>query len=79
MLTLDTIFKEIKNVPVNRLEDLYSFINSLKTNSKTTKENRNKILSFAGSFNNMNQEDYDDFIEESRKTRNELFDRNIDL
>jgi hypothetical protein len=79
MLTLDTIFKEIEKVPVNRLNDLYSFIHSLKCNTKTTKENRNKILSFSGSFNDMTQKDYDDFIKESTKTRNELFDRNIDL
>ena len=79
MLTLDTIFKEIEKVPVNRLNDLYSFIHSLKSNTKTTKENRNKILSFSGSFKDMTQKDYDDFIIESTKTRNELFDRNIDL
>jgi hypothetical protein len=79
MLTLDTIFKEIEKVPVNRLSDLYSFINSLKSNRKATKENRSKILSFSGSFSDMSQKDYDDFIKESTKTRNKLFDRNIDL
>ncbi len=79
MLTLNTILKEIKNVPVSRLDDLYSFINLLKINTKGSDKNRKKILSFAGSFSDMSQEDYDDFIKESVRTRNDLFDRNTNL
>lgn len=79
MLTLNTILKELKNVPVERLEDLYSLIHSLKANTKKSDTTRKKILSFAGSFSDMTQKDYDDFIKETRKTRSNLFDRDINL
>ena len=79
MLTLNTILKELKDVPVDRLEELYSYIHSLKTDSKKSEASRKKILSYAGSFNDMAQKDYDDFINETKKTRAGLFDRDINL
>ncbi len=65
MLTLNAILEELKNVPLDRLEDLYSYIHSLKPNSKKSKSSKKKILSFAGSFNDMSQKDYDDFLKET--------------
>ena len=79
MLTLNTILKELKNVPVDRLEDLYSIILSLQTNTKKTEKKSKKILSFAGSFSDMIENDYNDFLNHTRETRNNLFDRDINL
>lgn len=44
MLTFDTILKELKNVPVNRLEEVYSFIHSLKASPKNTDSYRKKFF-----------------------------------
>ncbi|CAN5233241.1 hypothetical protein BH20BAC1_BH20BAC1_20860 [soil metagenome] len=79
MLTLNTILKELKNVPVDRLEDLYSIIHSLRANTKKSDKISKKILSFAGSFGDMTEKDYDDFLEQTKQTRNDLFDRDISL
>ena len=79
MLTLNTILEELKNVPVDRLDDLYSFIHSLKANPEKPKSSRKKILSYAGSFNDMSQKDYNDFLKETKKTRIDLFERDINL
>ena len=79
MLTLNTILKELKNVPVDRLEDLYSIILSLRTNTKKTEKKSKKILSFASSFSDMIENDYNDFLNHTRETRNNLFDRDINL
>jgi uncharacterized membrane protein len=49
MLTLNSILKEIKDVPVNRLEELYQFVHSLTPKNKKTDALRKKILSFGGS------------------------------
>ena len=65
MLTLNTILEELKNVPPDRLEDLYSFIHSLKADSKKSASSKKKILSFAGSFNDMSQKDYNDFLKKT--------------
>ena len=79
MPTLNTILKELKNVPVSKLEDLYSIIHSFQANTKTTEKNRKKILSFAGSFSDMSEKEYSDYLKETKNTRNKLFDREIDI
>lgn len=79
MLTFDTIIKELKNVPVNKLEDLYSIIHSLQTDIKSSEKKSKKILSFAGSFSDLSEKDYNDFLKQTREARKELFDRDIDL
>lgn len=79
MLTLNAILKEIKDVPVNRLEELYQFVHSLTPTTKQTENLRKKILSFGGAFSDMSNKDYADFLSQTRKTRAKLFDRNFDL
>jgi hypothetical protein len=76
--TLNTILEELNDVPVDKLGELYAFINSLKISSEKS-EKRKKILSFAGTFNDMSQSEYYEFVKETRKTRSKLFDREIDL
>ena len=79
MLTLNTILKEIKDVPVSRLEELYQFVHSLTPKTKQTESLRKKILSFGGAFSDMSNKDYSDYLNQTKKSRTKLFDRNIDL
>lgn len=79
MLRLKTIIDEMKDVPENRLEDVFQFVHAL--NVKTIKKDvqRKKILSYAGAFSDMPQKEYADFIRETKKIRASLFSRNVDL
>lgn len=79
MPTLNTIFKELKNVPVERLEDLYSIIHSLQANTKKSDKRSKEVLSFAGTFGDMSENDYNDFLRQVKQTRNDLFDRDVNL
>ena len=79
MPTLNAILKEIRDVPVNRLEELYQFVHSLTPKTKQTETLRKKILSFGGAFSDMSSKDYSDFLNQTKKARTKLFDRNIDL
>ena len=79
MLTLNAILKEMKDVPVNRLEELYQFVHSLTPTTKQTEALHKKILSFGGAFSDMSSKDYVDFLNQTKKSRTKLFDRNIDL
>ncbi len=79
MLTINSIFKKMKDVPVNRLEELYQFINSLTPATKRSQTTRNKILSYGGAFSDMSEKDYADYLHQTKKTRTKLFDRNFDL
>ncbi len=79
MTTLNSILKELKNVPVDRLEDLFSIIHSLRAHTKKSDTTSKQILSFAGSFSEMSKKDYNDFLRETNKTRTDLFDRDTNL
>jgi hypothetical protein len=79
MLTLNAIIKEMKDIPVSRLEELYQFIQSMSPTTKHNESLRKKILSFGGAFSDMSSKDYSDFLNQTKKARTELFDRNIDL
>lgn len=78
MPTINTIIKELKDVPVNRLEELYQFVHSLTPTAKQTESLRKKIISFGGAFSDMSNKDYSDFLNQTKKTRARLFDRSID-
>ena len=79
MPTLNTILEELRNVPVERLEDLYSIIHSLQADTKKSDKTSKEILSFAGIFSDMSDHDYNDFLRQVKQTRSDLFDREIDL
>jgi hypothetical protein len=79
MHTLNNILKEIKDVPVNRLEELYQLIHSLTPKTKPTDALRKKILSFGGAFSDMSKKDYNDYLNHTKNARNQLFDRPIEL
>ena len=79
MPTLDAILKEIKEVPANRLDELYQYIHSLTPKTKKPNELRKKILSFGGSFGDMNKKDYADFVNHTKTTRASLLDRQVEL
>jgi hypothetical protein len=53
MFSLNTILKEIKEVPVDRPEELYQFVHSLTPNAKKTEKVRKKMLSFGGAFKDL--------------------------
>ena len=69
----------MKDVPVNRLEELYQYVHSLTSKAKRKESLRKKILSFGGAFSDMSDKDYADFLTQTKKTRSKLFDRNVDL
>ncbi len=79
MLALNTLLRELKKVPLNRLEDLYSIIHSLGTDPKKPEGRSEEILSFAGTFSGMSEREYQDFRQHTEATRKDLFDREIEL
>ena len=78
MTTWNKILKELKNVPANRLDEVYSYVHSL-TEKEGTPSLKDQILSFAGAFNDMDEKDYEDFVAETKNIRSTLFDREFSL
>lgn len=78
MTTWNKILKELKNVPANRLDEVYSYVHSLAEKEETSSL-KDQILSFAGAFNDMDEKDYEDFVAETKNIRSNLFDREFSL
>jgi len=79
MFTINTILKEINDLPADRLDEVYEFVHSLSANSRHKESSRKKIMSFAGAFSDMSAKEYADFKRHTKKSRAKLFDRNIDI
>ena len=80
MATLNTILKEIKDVPVDRLDEVYEFVHSLTVSHKSADKTKKKdLLSFAGILSDWSQEEYKDFVNHTKEVRKELFNRRFDV
>ena len=77
MITVNELIKEIKDIPVDRLEDVHQFVQSLNEKSKKTSLNKKRILAYGGAFGDMSRKSYADFVEQTKSTRNKLFTRPI--
>ena len=79
MFTYQNILKEIHNLPPEGLEELYHIVHSLNQKNRKSVRMRNKILSFAGAFNDMTDKNYSDYVNETKRTRKKLFGRSKGL
>jgi len=78
MTTWNKILKELKNVPADRLDEAYSYIHSLTVKNEPSSL-KDQIMSFAGTFNDMDEKDYEDFVAETKNIRSTLIDREFSL
>ncbi|CAN5269257.1 hypothetical protein BH20BAC1_BH20BAC1_03530 [soil metagenome] len=79
MTSLNNMLHELKNVPADRLEDLYSIVRSFRANAQKAKKTPKRILKYAGSFSDMADKDYSDFRQETISIRKGLFKRDFHL
>jgi hypothetical protein len=79
MSTLEALLKEMKKVPVNRLDELSQFIHSMTSSAKHSEKLQKRIISFGGAFSDMNEMGYSKFLDRTKSTRANLFDRKFDI
>lgn len=75
VITYDVLFEELKKIPVDRLQELYTFMHALRSEAKSNPSKTNPALSFSGAFRELSEEDYEDFLAETKATREGLLDR----
>ena len=79
MVTINAILEEMKNIPHERLSDIYQFVHSLNIDYKNIDLRRKKIMSFAGLLSDMSDEDYADFVDVTKKIRQSEPERNLEF
>lgn len=76
-----SVLRKLSYIPQTYLEDIDKYLSGLmkKVEQPIPATNMAVIMSFAGSWSEMKEEDFDDFLAETRNSRNNLFDRKFDL
>jgi hypothetical protein len=74
-----SILRKLSILPVDYLQQVEAFLSQLGEEVHSKEENRQKIMSFAGAWQEMPLEDFEDYLREAKKAGNEAFGREIDL
>ncbi|MCB1160573.1 MAG: hypothetical protein H7A25_26040 [Leptospiraceae bacterium] len=79
----ESIYQSILNhlslIPVEYLDMVDSYLKKLALDAKAKEQNRQLILNLAGSWSDMSEEDFEDYLEITKNTRDEMFQREINL
>jgi hypothetical protein len=77
----DVLYQKVNQLPFELQHEVSDFVEFLlrKYHIPQHGDRRKKILSFAGAFNEMNEDDYNDFLDDMKQTRENTFNRNITL
>jgi hypothetical protein len=78
-VTYQHIINELNQIPVDFLLDVYNMLHSFKNKIDDRSTNRLNVLQFAGSWNDMSDDDFSDYKSEIERSKNEMFNRIIDL
>ncbi len=69
------VLQEIELIPEDKLADLYNFIHYFRLGIELSSGGSQQTMSFAGSWRDMPDEDFDDFTREIAERRRQAFSR----
>ena len=72
-VTKDKLINEIRLLPEDKLGEVYNFIHYFRLGTEKTKKNDNNILSFSGSWRDMGDNKFDDYLSDISERRNKAF------
>jgi len=72
------VIDEINLFPKNKLQQLYDFIHFFRLGLESTRDRSNEIMEFAGCWQDMKQEKFNDFFNEINERRKNAFSGRID-
>lgn len=79
MLAMNIIFEELKDAPLNKLEELKDYVNSLIYKKKEKRVSKEEILSFSGIFSEFSEKEFQDFKRIVAEERTEMFERKFEI
>jgi hypothetical protein len=74
-----SILHQLEVIPDNQLYEIDAYIKNLIAEIRDKEKNRQKILALAGSWSDMSDEDFRDFLQSIKDLRVEMFNREIQL
>ncbi|GAB3332463.1 hypothetical protein GCM10027299_38990 [Larkinella ripae] len=77
--TYQSILQKLSLIPVEYLVQVDELLAQFSPDRHHKEETRQTILNLAGCWNDMSEEDFEDFRKEAKKTGDDLFNRAVDL
>ena len=72
--TKQQLIREIEQLPEEHLDEVYRIILSIKHIIQGQEDNRSKIMALAGSWSDMTEKDFMEFLEDTGKMRDTFFE-----
>ncbi len=70
--TKQQLIREIEQLPEGHVDEVYRIILSIKHIIQGQEDNRSKIMALAGSWSDMPEKDFLEFLEDTRKMRQKI-------
>jgi len=74
-----SVLEKLSSIPIEYLNEVDKFLTTLKKDINGQEKNRENILKFAGSWNDMSDSDFDDYMKSIKDLRGNMFNREIEL
>lgn len=71
------ILLRLSRIPVDYLQQVDSYLQHFSENIEHKKQNQIEIMSLAGSWSDMSDDDFEDFLEVTKETGLEIFNREL--
>ncbi|MEW6095515.1 MAG: hypothetical protein AB1567_03170 [bacterium] len=71
----DKVMEEIKLIPEDKLSEIYDVIHYFWVGLQKSNVNINQIMQFAGCWNDIPEDVFNNFLEETRQRRSQAFSR----
>lgn len=78
-MTISHIIEELNSVPEDKLVEVYDLVHSFAIQNQSQDAMKKKILSYSGSFADLDKDDLKDFLSNLKDTRKTMFNRDVDL
>jgi len=75
-----SVLKKLSTIPQPFLQDIDAYLSNIIGKLKSQQSvDVEKVMSFSGSWSDMEENDFEDYLAETRRTRQNLFGREINL
>lgn len=74
-----SILARLSRIPVSYLQQIDDFLQRFSKEIKQREENRAQILALAGTWKEWQEEDFQDYLQETKRVGTELFNRDVTL
>ena len=74
-----SILLRLSSIPVDYLDQVDNYLQKFSQNIAQKKQNQAEIMSLAGSWDDMSDQDFEEFLEVAKDTGSELFSRDVEL